>query len=54
MNDFTYCNPTKLILGRNTDEQIGKECAAYGKTLIIYGGGSAEKSGLLSRVRKSL
>lgn len=54
MNDFTYCNPTKIIFGRNTDEQIGKECAAYGKTLIIYGGGSAEKSGLLSRVRKSL
>lgn len=54
MNDFIYCNPTKIIFGKNTDEQIGAECAAYGKTLIIYGGGSAEKSGLLSRVRTSL
>lgn len=54
MNDFTYLNPTKIIFGRNTDPQIGEECAKYGKTLIIYGGGSAERSGLLARVRKSL
>lgn len=54
MNDFTYLNPTKIIFGKDTDPQIGRECAAYGKTLIIYGGGSAEKSGLLNRVRKSL
>lgn len=54
MNDFTYLNPTKIIFGRNTDPQIGSECAKYGKTLIVYGGGSAERSGLLGRVRKSL
>jgi alcohol dehydrogenase YqhD (iron-dependent ADH family) len=54
MNDFTYINPTKIIFGRNTDPQIGTECAAFGKTLILYGGGSAERSGLLGRVRDSL
>ena len=53
-NDIFY-NPTKVIFGRNTELLVGDEVAKYGdKVLLHYGGGSAERSGLLDRVRKSL
>ena len=53
-NDIFY-NPTKVIFGRNTELLVGDEVAKYGdKVLLHYGGGSAERSGLLDRGRKSL
>lgn len=56
MENFIYYTPTKVIFGKNTEEKVGKEvkkCNAK-KVLIHYGGGSAVKSGLLDRVKKSL
>ena len=56
MKDFVYCAPTKVVLGRNSEEKAGallRECGAT-KVLIHYGGTSAVKSGLLERVCKSV
>lgn len=56
MENFIYYTPTKVIFGKDTEEKVGKEvkkCNAK-KVLIHYGGGSAVKSGLLDRVKKSL
>jgi hypothetical protein len=58
MLDFMYCNPTKLMFGRSMEGRIGEEVAALPgspkKALIVYGGGSAVRSGLLDLVRNSL
>ncbi|MCH5319583.1 MAG: iron-containing alcohol dehydrogenase [Paramuribaculum sp.] len=56
MENFTYCTPTKYVFGRGAENESGKETLNAGmKTvLLVYGQGSAEKSGLLDRVRKSL
>ncbi len=58
MLDFTYCNPTKLMFGRSMEGEIGRELAALPESpkraLIVYGGGSAVRSGLLDLVRNSL
>ena len=58
MLDFTYCNPTKLMFGRSMEARIGEEVVALPgspkKALIVYGGGSAVRSGLLDLVRNSL
>ncbi|MBR0405651.1 MAG: iron-containing alcohol dehydrogenase [Eggerthellaceae bacterium] len=56
MNDFTYYSPTKFVFGREVADRIGPEMAAagFGKVMVVYGGGSAERSGLLARVRSSL
>ena len=56
MENFTYCSPTKYIFGRDSENQTGKEAASIGakKVLIIYGGGSAVRSGLIDRVCDSL
>ena len=56
MNDFTYYTPTKVAFGRGAQEKLGallreQQCR---KVLLHYGGGSAERSGLLGRVRETL
>ena len=55
-NEFTYYTPTKVVFGKGTEEKTGaliKEAGA-GKALLHYGGGSAARSGLLDRIKKSL
>lgn len=56
MHNFTYYTPTKVVFGKGAEEQVGalvkqQNCK---KVLIHYGGGSAERSGLLGRIRQSL
>lgn len=55
MNNDVYEQPTKVFFGQNVEELVGEEVAKYAERVLLhYGGQSAEKSGLLSRVRASL
>ncbi len=56
MDNFTYCTPTKYVFGRGAESHAGSELRAIGasRVLVCYGGGSAVRSGLLSRVEQSL
>lgn len=56
MNDFVFHISTEFIFGNNAELQVGKYVKKYGGTnvLLHYGGGSAEKSGLLHRIELSL
>lgn len=56
MNAFTYHVPTKVIFGENTETQAGQAIRDAGgsNVLVIYGGGSAVRNGLLDRVTASL
>lgn len=56
MNDFIYHSPTKFVFGRGVADSIGAELSARGlrRALIVYGGGSAVRSGLLARVKAAL
>lgn len=56
MDNFTYCTPTKYVFGRGAESHAGSEMRAIGasRVLVCYGGGSAVRSGLLSRVEQSL
>jgi alcohol dehydrogenase YqhD (iron-dependent ADH family) len=55
MNNFTFKNATKIIFGKDTENQVGSETKQYAnKVLLCYGGGSIKKSGLYDRVLKSL
>jgi len=54
LNDVYY-NPTKVIFGQDTENQVGQEIARYSKKVLLhYGSQSAKKSGLIDRVLKSL
>ena len=56
MQAFTYQVPTRVIFGRETEQQAGPAVQAEGGStvLVLYGGGSAVRSGLLGRVTASL
>ena len=56
MLNFEFCAPTRFVFGRNTQSQAGALVRAHGGTraLVVYGGASAKKSGLLDEVLASL
>lgn len=56
MDNFSYCSPTRYVFGRGVEKETGRLTAAMGcgKVLMVSGGGSARRSGLLSRVEDSL
>lgn len=56
MNSFKFCSPTEFVFGKNTECEVGKLIARQGakKVMIVYGGGSSVRSGLLSRVENAL
>lgn len=56
MNNFTFYSPTEFVFGRATETQTGTLVRKYHgtKALIVYGGGSVVRSGLLDKVKHSL
>lgn len=56
MNNFTFYSPTEFVFGKGTEMQTGELVRKYGasKVLIVYGGGSVVRSGLLERVKQTL
>jgi alcohol dehydrogenase YqhD (iron-dependent ADH family) len=55
MQNFEYCNKTKIIFGKGTENQAGSETAGYAKRILLHhSGGSAVRSGLIDRVKESL
>ncbi len=56
MNNFVFCSPTYFVFGKESESKAGEYVKKYNgsKVLIHYGGKSAEKSGLLDRVKSSL
>ena len=53
IKDFNFYAPTRVVFGKSSEEKIAELVMAYQpeKVLIHYGGGSAERSGLLDVVR---
>ena len=56
IKDFNFYAPTRVVFGQQAEEKIGMLVASEQakKVLIHYGGGSAERSGLLAVVRGQL
>lgn len=56
MNSFNFHTPTEIIFGAGAELKAGSKIKSLGKKsiMIIYGGGSAVKSGLIERVENSL
>ena len=56
IKDFNFYAPTRVVFGKSSEEKIAELIMVYQpqKVLIHYGGGSAERSGLLAVVRNQL
>lgn len=52
MNSFEYCSPTEMIFGKGVQLQAAAKLKEAGatKVLILYGGGSVKRNGLLDQV----
>ena len=52
IKDFNYYAPTEVVFGKQSEEQVALMVKKYGgtKVLVHYGGQSAVRSGLLSKV----
>lgn len=56
MENFIQYAPTEVIFGKGTEQQTGEAVKKWGgsRVLIVYGGGSAVRSGLIGKVEESL
>ncbi len=55
MMEFQYHLPVNLVFGRGKSDGIGKKTAAFGRrALIVTGGSSTKRSGLLSKTESQL
>lgn len=55
-NNFEYYVPTKVYFGKGEEKNVGTYIREYGasRVMLVYGGHSAKKSGLLDLVREAL
>ncbi len=56
MDNFMFCSPTYFSFGKGMENSVGELVKKFGgsKVLVHYGSKSAEKSGLIDRVKASL
>lgn len=56
MENFISYTPTKVYFGKDTENSTGKYVREFGgsRVLLVYGGGSAVRSGLIGRIEESL
>ena len=56
MENFTFYSPTLFAFGKERENETGSYVKRFGgsKVLIVYGGGSVIRSGLMDRVKASL
>ena len=55
MENFEYCNPTRLIFGKGVVNRLPEVMRPLGKkVLLAYGGGSIKRSGLYDKVHELL
>lgn len=56
MQNFIQYTPTEVIFGKGTECQTGLQVKKWGgsRVLLVFGGGSVKRSGLLERVEASL
>ena len=56
MDNFNFYSPTEFVFGKDRENEVGKYVKKFGgsKVLVHFGSGSAVRSGLLDKVKKSL
>ena len=56
MKNFMQYAPTEIVFGKDAEKEAGRLAKKWGgdKVLIVYGGGSVKKSGILDRVKAEL
>ena len=56
MEKFVFYSPTEIVFGQDSELKVADLVKKYNghKVLIVYGGGSVKRTGLLDKVGKQL
>ena len=55
MENFTFVNTAKIVFGKGTEAETGREMKGLARRVLLhYGKASIKKSGLFDRVTRSL
>jgi len=54
MNNFNLHNPTRILFGKGRIADLDAQVPSDAKVLLVYGGGSAERTSVLAQVRTAL
>ncbi len=56
MQSFEYFCPTEIVFGVGAEERVAEKIRAHGgsRVMLLYGGGSAVKSGLVPKIERTL
>ncbi|HOF88261.1 MAG TPA: iron-containing alcohol dehydrogenase [Armatimonadota bacterium] len=54
MQNFEYCNPTRIVFGKGTITELDRLVPAEARVLLVYGGGSITRNGVYDQVKAAL
>lgn len=54
MNNFVFKNPTEIIFGKETIQELATRLPSKSTVLLLYGGGSIKRNGVYEQTRKAL
>ncbi len=54
MLNFDFYNPTRILFGTDKIPELARWVPADARVLLLYGGGSAQKTGTLDQVKTAL
>ncbi|MDD2231721.1 MAG: iron-containing alcohol dehydrogenase [Sphaerochaetaceae bacterium] len=54
MKSFEYSCTTNIVFGNGRTAEAGSMCKGHGKVLVVYGGGSVVRNGILAKITASL
>ncbi len=54
MNNFVYCNPTRLVFGKGQIARLSELIPKQAHVMVTFGGGSAKRNGVYEAVRRAL
>ena len=54
MQNFEYCNPTRIVFGRGTIARLSQLVPASARVMLLYGGGSIKRNGVYAQIIAAL
>lgn len=54
MNNFSYCNPTRIVFGRGSIARLPELIPSSARILLTYGGGSIKRNRVYDQIKSAL
>ena len=54
MQNFSYCNPTRIVFGKGSIAKLPALIPSSARILLTYGGGSIKRNGVYDQIKSAL